>query len=383
MSKLSAWFTLGSFILVGSLMGGGCGSDEATNDDDDDDGGRVIDAGRDSGTVRDSGSSSGASRLGRACRRDAECGSDGELFCLDASDVELLGGAFPKGVCTKECADDSECPSGGLCLGGLCFEGCQPGASGTTLQKCHNRAEVLCAPVQGSDQACRRDSDCELDGEVCLEGSCTPFACLPGCGSDADCATGLYCDYRSGFCVEEKPTGKEIGEPCDQNSPVNDCKGFCLAVDDTGKGFCSAYCNPAAPFSCGFTGQGKANAACLFVSIVAPEPEANDLAFCGQLCDCNSDCSVKDDLCAELGIPEVEAFWQRRGYCRPADSDFDEKDSLSECPDNGGGNGEGGAPGNGAGGAPGNGSGGAPGNGAGGDPSVPPVNGEGGGGAGN
>ncbi len=91
MRKLSAWFTLGSFVLIGSMTAVGCGSDEAT--DDDDDGGGLIDAGdggKEGGTVRDSGSSGGTSRVGRACSTDAECGSEDELFCVTDEDLGLL-----------------------------------------------------------------------------------------------------------------------------------------------------------------------------------------------------------------------------------------------------------------------------------------------------
>jgi hypothetical protein len=363
MRKLSAWFTLGSFVLAGSLLGVGCGSDEATDDDNDGGSGSILDGGPEGGTVRDGGDSGGGdSRLGRACSTDSECGGEEDLFCLTDDNVELLGASPAKGLCTKECLDDLEC-NGGVCSLGLCFEGCEPGETGA-IEKCHARLETVCTLLPRDEQpaaACQLDGDCLVDGEVCAGGTCWMFGCQPNCGSDADCADGLFCDFDIGFCVEEEPEGKDITASCDPGAAMDECQGFCIANDETEEtGFCTAICNIGSPVGCGFDGEGKADAACLFATGIVPEPTVNDIGLCGQLCDCNTDCSVEGDLCASLDSPQLEEFWQRAGYCRPPGNGFDEGDSLSECPDTGGGEG------------------GAPNNGAGGTPSVPPAGGEGG-----
>jgi hypothetical protein len=354
MRKVSAWFTLGSFVLFGSMLGVGCGSDEATKDDDDGNsgwtGGGVLDGGnKEGGAVRDSGSSSGTSRVGRACTTNAECGSDDDLFCVNDTDVETFGAAPAGGICTKECFDDSECPGGSVCSLGFCFEACEPGANSSTLNKCHGREEVVCTLLPRESAGCDLDGDCPVDGEVCIANQCWMFGCQPNCGSDADCADDMFCDFDFGFCVTKKPEGKNITDACDPGRAVDECQGFCIANDESGEtGFCTALCNLGSPVGCGFDGKGKADAACLFATALVPDPGPNDIGLCGQLCDCNSDCSVKGDLCAEIGVPQLEDFWQRKGYCRPPGNGFDEDDSLSKCPDTGGG-GEGGAPGMGTG----------------------------------
>jgi hypothetical protein len=355
MRKLSAWFTLGSFVLFGSVLAVGCGSDEATDDDDDDgSGGGILDGGsKEGGTVRDSGSGSGSSQVGRACSTDAECGTDDALFCVTEDDVDSFGAAPAKGLCTKDCLDDSECPDGAVCSLGFCFEGCEPGANTSTVDKCHGREEVVCTLLPRGDEVCELDGDCPVDGEVCAAGQCWMFGCQPNCGSDADCASGMFCDFDFGFCVEEEPEGKDITDSCDPGLTMDECQGFCIANDDTEEtGFCTAICNLGSPVGCGYTGEGQADAACLFATGLVPDPGPNDIGLCGQLCDCNDDCSVEGDLCAELGVPQLEDFWQRKGYCRPPSDDFGEADSLGACDTGGGEGGAGGTPSSGTGGTP-------------------------------
>ena len=108
---------------------------------------------------------------------------------------------------------------------------------------------------------------------------------------------------------------------------------------------CSALCNLGSVVGCGYSGDGKADAACLFATIFAPDPGAGDVGLCGQLCDCNSDCKAPDEVCAPLGVPELEQFWSRPGYCRvldPTDPTFTLADTL-DCGSTGSG-GAGGAP---------------------------------------
>ncbi|HEV8246850.1 MAG TPA: hypothetical protein VGP93_13825, partial [Polyangiaceae bacterium] len=110
-------------------------------------------------------------------------------------------------------------------------------------------------------------------------------------------------------------------------------------------GACSAFCNLGSVYGCGFDGTGQADAACLFATVIAPDPGAGDVGLCGQLCDCNSDCGTPGDYCAPLGVPDLETLWQRAGYCRPPAADFSAQDSLDCGAGVGGGSGSGGAAG--------------------------------------
>ncbi len=358
MKKLTAWLTLSAFSFLGSVAVVSCGSDEATGDDD---GGGIIggSGGMEGGVVRDSGTTD--DRLGRACATDAECGDTG-LICVKADDPALGGGAPPRGLCTTPCTTDDICleyapdaycvPFGARNSDAYCLEACTTGAGLDTAGKCHAREEFACSIIGLIPQTdtCTTYADCAT-GELCNEGVCGTIvtACLPMCGGDYDCADGFFCDFSSGLCVSEDPTGKDLNALCDAEATVDECNGFCSeSADDPTVGTCTAFCNIGSVYGCGFSGEGQADAACLFSSIIAPDPGAGDVGLCGQLCDCNSDCLAPGDFCAPIDYPDLEQIWQRTGYCRSIGSDFTEADSL-DCGSTGtgGAGGSGGEPGTG------------------------------------
>jgi hypothetical protein len=47
-------------------------------------------------------------------------------------------------------------------------------------------------------------------------------------------------------------------------------------------------------------------------------PGVGDLGYCGALCDCDGDCAP-NLVCESFGDPQVESFFQKKGYCIPAD----------------------------------------------------------------
>ncbi|HVJ18698.1 MAG TPA: hypothetical protein VM686_24925, partial [Polyangiaceae bacterium] len=232
------------------------------------------------GTAGSGGSAGGlgTADLGRDCITDAECGQG--LICVARDDVATLGGAPPGGLCTAACATDNDCltiSANGWCIpftsdasGGYCLEGCAMDAG--LNPKCHNRIDMVCSGIQFEPlaTACLDNIDCGVN-EACVSGECNLVltVCLPSCGSDADCDAGLFCDYRTGLCGEAPPTGKGFNEPCDPNAVVDECtSGYCSAsyeVPTTGT--CSGFCNLGNPFSCGYEGDGKADAACLFSTV--------------------------------------------------------------------------------------------------------------------
>jgi len=343
MKKLRAWFTVGSFAFLGSLAAVSCGSDEATGENN---GGGTLDGGgsggMEGGVIRDGDSAVPTGEIGRACVTDAECG-DG-LTCVPRDDVDTLGGAPPNGLCTVACENDDVCleySQNAWCVGfdngNYCLEGCEVD-SGLGV-KCHDRADFLCTPVDSAalGVSCTTDAQCD-PGTVCLSGECTALLmiCLPRCGSNEDCASGLFCDPLLGMCVEDEPTGKGYNEVCDPAGDPAECaSGICFEdYDDPSTGTCSGRCNFGNPYACGYTGEGKADTACLFASVVGgQQEEAGDLGYCGQLCDCDDECTATGEVCRPIENATLEEFWQRVGYCVPIveGGDFTADDSLGPC----------------------------------------------------
>ncbi|HVJ16403.1 MAG TPA: hypothetical protein VM686_13270, partial [Polyangiaceae bacterium] len=313
------------------------------------------------GVVRDADSATTTGELGRDCITDAECGEG--LICVTRDDVDTLGGAPPKGLCTAACpcedgADGTICSddpclefsANAYCIPftagdtGYCLEGCAFDQGLTP--KCHDRIESVCTGVafQELDTDCTDNLDCGAN-EACLSGVCNAVltVCLPNCGSDADCDDGLFCDPLTGLCMEDPPTGKGVNEACDPAADPDECaSGYCsVTYMHEDEGTCSGFCNLGHPFSCGYTGEGKADAACLFGTVLSGEAsEVGDLGVCGQLCDCDDECTATGEVCRPFGDPVFEELWQRVGYCVPIveGGTFTADDAIGPCGAGGGGN---------------------------------------------
>ena len=280
------------------------------------------------GSAGSGGSSTGTPGIvGAACTATADCAAG--LECLTPSSTEL-GGSPAGGLCTLPCTGDVDCTTvdpNAWCVGfgdaAYCLEGCLFDNGGPA--KCHDRLDFLCTGVDSlaTDVACTSTSQCGLN-EVCLSSICTVVltVCLPACGSDADCADGQFCNYGSGLCQAAAPTGLGFNEACSPAADPDECGGFCrTSYDDTTVGSCSGACNLANPRACGYTGEGPANAACLFPSSLAgADIEIGDVGSCSQVCDCNSDCTVPGEYCQPWD-PTVAAdqkeLFQRDGMCFP------------------------------------------------------------------
>jgi MYXO-CTERM domain-containing protein len=104
---------------------------------------------------------------------------------------------------TPACTDDSDCPSGEVCVDGDCV-----------------------TPTPTPTAFCTDDSDCP-SGEVCVDNRCvTPTPTPPGfCTDDSDCPSGEVCvDNR---CVTPTPTRTPVGECTDDT----DCAPGEVCVD--------------------------------------------------------------------------------------------------------------------------------------------------------
>lgn len=351
MVKARAWATL---CVIGGTVGlltTSCGSDELKKGGGYGGGGIVGGAGGNSGNGGDSASKGGGgarggatsssggaggntqtANLGKACVTDANCGAN--LFCV-------VDPAVPNGFCSADCVDDGDCEKlspGSQCLtspdGGICFQGCEFG-SGALTAKCQGREDFSCQlfAVDQSGTICSRDADCAVVGPAyfCISNTCVSSACLPTCGSDADCGE-LFCDLASGFCVADKPTGLALGSKCDPDADPDPCAGVCIGAADSSDGLCSGICNLGAPSACGWDGTGPADSGCLFVPGFNDMAGLGDAGFCGQLCDCTRDCRSSEFACVELSSAAAKVF-KRAGVCAIPGA---EDKVLSTCPSAGG-----------------------------------------------
>jgi hypothetical protein len=281
-------------------------------------------------------STPGAS-LGSDCVSDDNCG---DLGCLVA---DMTG--VPHGMCYADCLEDADCPANGLCVTfeddagetfGICFEGCTPGAPALGEIKCHERDDMSCRYLYTpTGEPCEADADCGSADKLCdtVEGQCylAESACLPQCGSNADCPDSMFCDPDSGFCSDTEPVGDPDGTPCDPELEEDTCLGRCITfVDEMSmpvESVCVTDCSAYWP-GCGWEDQTQpAPAICL------PRAEGGDVGdqgFCYPLCDCDADC-VGERLCYEAGESAdlLEENFGHRSWCMPPD---DTAESVATCP---------------------------------------------------
>jgi hypothetical protein len=241
------------------------------------------------------------SPIGRACSRDADCGSPG-VRCLTSTSSDLAGAGPPNGYCAGDCTEGIEAcaaldPSSvcvrfetGAGTAAFCLERCRVGGAQV---KCHNRPDVACDDAGGPVPA---------GGEG---------FCRPTCRGDVDCGV-RRCDLGSGFCVDEPlPAGAlPIGSPCNPAATTESCNGACfpLTNDPSGPGMCGGLCTLGA-VGCG----EEPNTACLF-ALSDANPGRGDLGLCGQLCNCDDDCTANQRVCRPFPADEAQAAGFL-GYC--------------------------------------------------------------------
>jgi hypothetical protein len=141
----------------------------------------------------------------------------------------------------------------------------------------------------------------------CAKGADGRSACVPTCGSDAQCA-GLRCDPRAAVCMPTPTPGLPTGATCDGTQVPTACAGLCLGFQ-TPVSMCSEPCvlGAASPDSlaCGGADHG----------LCAWHPPANgvgDYGFCTPACVAQSDCQTPSFWC--FGVPHLTEV-VHNGYC--------------------------------------------------------------------
>jgi len=210
----------------------------------DDDGGVKPDAATTDGGSADAGPSTGgtmatggivplgAGVAGKACKSSTDCA--GATCASQITGSALLAATAPGGYCTGECMTDTDCGSGGACIGAFA-----------------NVLRGQCFATCAADDDCRDNYLCSVS--VMIAGVTIPSTCRPKpatdqledgvagqmCSSDGDCGGGtcltmtvalfgqggaLPGGYCSGQCLEDSHCGS--GGVC-APSPIQGLAGGC------------------------------------------------------------------------------------------------------------------------------------------------------------
>jgi hypothetical protein len=224
----------------------------------------------------------GGGATGQACTANTECTANHhDPLCLDVVNFPQ----FPGGYCSAFCSDSAQdCSAGDVCYAGLgvskhgvCLHAC------TTDSDCRTAEGYACVDKGlsskvcwlGPEAICDDYVDNDLDGLTdCADPHCQPLpACVPGT--------------------------RAIGQPCTQHSqcaaPAGKNDPICLdeAHLSFTKGYCSHFCDPAAPNGCGPTG------------ICSPSGPGNAYV-CLQTCTTSAQCRTADGYsCQSTGLAKM------------------------------------------------------------------------------
>jgi hypothetical protein len=198
----------------------------------------------------------GTGSVGSACQSDTDCKDPGAQCYPYTLNGQVTG--FVNGYClVNGCTSDASCPAGSTCEpiyqggSGACVASC----SATT--DCRNTEGYMCGTLQGGAgplcwPGCGQDSTCPngygCEGGICMP-ACTDTSCGPNkvCGPDGlcvdppcspgSCGGGMICNTTSGLCVPDLAGGPGAGPgPTCNNLPQKDCTGG------------ASYCGQLLPF---------------------------------------------------------------------------------------------------------------------------------------
>lgn len=153
------------------------------------------------------------------------------------------GGSGPcdPNVTTCGCAVNEDCPSGTICLDGLCLVGCNYSYECGPGKVCANgKCETGCDVQSPCDKGyvcdkgiCIPDPKTACPQMPCAAGeACVNGVCEPACTKNADCPAGDICDSTSGGCIPDPSPKPGCG-------PNKACPGTAKCGDD---GYCHYPC---------------------------------------------------------------------------------------------------------------------------------------------
>ncbi len=224
----------------GDILSDGATDDSSTSDTENgatDDGDILSDGATDdsstSDTANDATDDNGqpANGLGSPCASTSACASG--LTCIETN------AATGDGICTRTCAVNSDCPSGGYC---------------------HIVGKQLACTLAGLCDPCQAASDCGTDNPLCVPGADGKTFCTVPCAfGDKSCQPGYSCEqYGSTIndfaCRPDYGACAGGGDVCAPCQSASDCKSGtqCATSPDTGERACFQTCSKDADCATGF-----------------------------------------------------------------------------------------------------------------------------------
>ena len=284
-----------------------------------------------------------------SCWADADCGVG--KFC--ARQTTTCQAQLPAGAALP--TDDIH---DGQCAPALALALCSTGACNPATLTCGNVVGATCG-VAGdcTNNTCGSNLECGLTAgagpctaqnaaQLCQSGVCGPVSgvCVPaaagGCGSDADCSAGQYCDGTTLICAMRLATGGSL--------PADGTHAVCTSGRNTacGTGLCNATAHTCAsanvatctdPATCvtnlcgrnGKCGLDDGQAGCtILTASVCQTGVCTTSGVCGTLgCATDADCPAATAFCdASVGLCKGKLVV---GQALPTDSLHDGQCSSS------------------------------------------------------
>ncbi len=154
------------------------------------------------------------------CSGDGRCGAPQGGACATPS--QCRAGACAGGSCGPTCASNSECVASMFCSSGTCTPRLPNGDTCSAAFECASSFCVggLCGVPTG--QPCAAPAQCRSG--ICDDVS---GSCAATCASNAQCATGSFCDATSHHCQVSAPNGAPPTQPCSSGSQCT--SGVCAS----------------------------------------------------------------------------------------------------------------------------------------------------------
>lgn len=203
---------------------------------------------------------------GESCGADTECSS---VACADPGDGERR--------CLPPCRGGAgSCPVGEACA-----------AASGACGYCVDAAIVNARRQLG--EPCENDAEC-AEGSSCAADPAGSY-CTHACNADGECAPGFHCE--SGRCA--RGARAILGEPCAEQT---DCALGSFCVEQSGRGWCSRFCDDGAlhcPEGLECT-TASASSVCAPAGAILGEPCADDSECLDGACEggvCTRECDAE------------------------------------------------------------------------------------------